>query len=260
MFSLLLLGAGAVLFSVPFLSALFIFFFFFLFPFPFPFPFRSLDFFSLKGNGATPYRSAVVASLLKQNPSVVRGNPSEILACAAQLGVDDICVDNASEQQQKQKGADSLVDSTAVDLAVVDAMARAIGGVVVMTGSVDYVTDGGSNRYRICHDVPELQAITATGCSLSSLIAAFVGACDTHNAESHARAAAHACAYFTLAAERAALELRNSNSTAGRFQFSDSQFSKQASVGSGSMRVAMLDSLGALDEDAMRALARIEIV
>ena len=44
-----------------------------------------------------------------------------------------------------------------------------------MTGSTDYVTDGSTkNRLLVKHNVPELQAITATGCSLSSLVGAFV--------------------------------------------------------------------------------------
>ena len=133
----------------------------------------------------------------------------------------------------------------------------------MVTGSVDYVTDGTSGVL-VCHNVPELQAITAvrskpnlttrcespgkyshcglalclqTGCSLSSLIGAFIAVDDNH-----CRAAAHACAYFSLAAERAANNLRQSG----------------AHVGPGSMRVATLDWLAGLDPDVMKALARIE--
>jgi hydroxyethylthiazole kinase-like sugar kinase family protein len=48
---------------------------------------------------------------------------------------------------------DSLLDSSAVLASplvrVVDALARAIEGVVVMTGSVDYITDGAARRFMV---------------------------------------------------------------------------------------------------------------
>mmetsp|Transcript_10397 Transcript_10397/g.19136 ORF Transcript_10397/g.19136 Transcript_10397/m.19136 type:complete len:192 (+) Transcript_10397:1-576(+) len=170
------------------------------------------------GAGATPYRTGVAAGLLKLRPAVLRGNGAEILALA---GVEDI---------KGQKGVDSSVNAVdAIDAA--QGLARKFGCVVVVTGATDIVTDGTSS-VAVSNGVSTLQQITAAGCSLSSIIAAFCAV------QAPFEAAAHGCAFFGLAA----------------------QLAQASSPGPGSLRAAMMDALSSLDEAQVRALTRIETV
>lgn len=184
--------------------------------------------------GAISYRTDVVQQLLQYKPTVVRGNASEVTACAGLLGIDA----DSEPAADKPRGADSTLDSLSVNLSVVDALARATGGVVVMTGAKDYVTDGSGRRALVSHNVPTLQYITAAGCSLSSLIAGF---CSTDTQADPFRGAVHACAFFSLAAERASRL-------------------PEYSRGPGSHRVGLMDQLANLDAETMAALARIELM
>lgn len=203
------------------------------------------------GNGATQFRNEVFTKLLQKRPSIVRGNPAEISVCCAQMAVEASCA-GIDESSDCQSGVDSLIDSHAVDKNLVDALARKIGGVVCMTGSVDYVTDGGANKFYVCHDVPELQMITAAGCSLSSLAAAFASVDPDRNL---ARGTAHACAYFSLCADLAAKELRHEardpcNGDAGHVPV----------AAPGALRTRLMDYLCKISPQQMRAFCKIQQV
>ena len=63
----------------------------------------------------------MIKELILKNPSVIRGNPSEILMCVGQMGISI-----EKEDGLAQKGADSLVDSTAVPRDAVDELARKV--------------------------------------------------------------------------------------------------------------------------------------
>lgn len=58
-------------------------------------------------------------------------------------------------------------------------LAKASGAVVAATGEVDIITDG-RRTVGVHNGVPMLQRITATGCSVSALIAALVAAKPSH--------------------------------------------------------------------------------
>lgn len=135
-----------------------------------------------------------------------------------------------------------MLDSSDIDPALPDGLAAKLDSIVVMTGSSDYITDGKSHKYLACHAAPALQNITAAGCSLSSLVGAFV-AVDRSKGEAAnpARAAAHACAYYTLATQLALREL-----------------GKGGFVGPGSVRVGLLDWLQRINEDELRAFGKIQ--
>ena len=115
------------------------------------------------GAGASAYRDATIAKLLKLRPSVVRGNASEIMAVARIAGVDG--------RRTSPKGVDS-VDTTeeATDMAV--GLARELRCVVVATGEIDLVTDGERNR-RFANGAPVMTRVTALGCALSAVTGAF---------------------------------------------------------------------------------------
>ncbi|MEM9229199.1 MAG: hydroxyethylthiazole kinase [Pseudomonadota bacterium] len=106
---------------------------------------------------ATPYRSQVTQALLKQKPTIVRGNASEILAL--------------SGQGAAGKGVDS---GDSVDLArgAARQLAMRLGCVVAVTGVRDFVTDGG--RHAVITGGSEIMPkVTALGCALTALIGAY---------------------------------------------------------------------------------------
>ncbi|MCB9959384.1 MAG: hydroxyethylthiazole kinase [Rhodospirillaceae bacterium] len=165
--------------------------------------------------GATAYRRTTAHSLLALTPTVLRGNASEILALAGTGG--------------QGRGPDSADPVDRAEAAARD-LAAAQGCIVAVTGARDYVTDGGAALH-IANGHPMMSKVTALGCALSALVAAFVG-----GAPGEALAAtAAALAFVGVAGERAAA----------------------AAGGPGSFRVAFLDALAGLDGPSLAAAARI---
>ena len=141
------------------------------------------------GAGATRFRNETVVALCAHRPTVIRGNASEIMAVAAALGI--------SRSAARPKGVDST-DSTADAEAIGTDLARHLGCTVVATGAVDVVTDGTTIR-RIANGSPLMAQVTAIGCALSGITAAFC-AVEPNGFE----AASGAVAVVGLAGEQAA--------------------------------------------------------
>ncbi|KAG9447688.1 hypothetical protein H6P81_013816 [Aristolochia fimbriata] len=110
---------------------------------------------------ASEFRMKACRELVGLRPSVIRGNPSEIIALSsASLGA--------------TKGVDSSDKSTdAVHAA--KSLSQASGAIVAISGAIDIVTDG-EQVIGIHNGVPMMQLITATRCAVTALIAAFVAA------------------------------------------------------------------------------------
>ena len=107
--------------------------------------------------GALDYRTRFAASLLTQNPSVIRGNPSEILSLAG--------IANSAG-----RGVDSTADSLSAFAAASD-FARKQQTVVAVSGAIDYITDGISTvEVRTGHKM--MTRVTGIGCALGALVAA----------------------------------------------------------------------------------------
>ena len=107
---------------------------------------------------ATPYRNSVAKELLAMNPTVLRGNASEIMALAG--------------EQSSGQGVDAG-DSVLAAMNAAKALAKKHDNVVVITGEIDFVTDG--SRVAHIHGGSELMSqITAMGCSLTCLLGAFL--------------------------------------------------------------------------------------
>jgi hydroxyethylthiazole kinase len=166
------------------------------------------------GVGATRFRQGISERLLALRPTVVRGNASEILALAGLGGA--------------ARGVDAG-DSVADAEEAARALAKRTGGVVVVSGPVDYATDG-TRAFRVANGHPMMARITVMGCSLNGVIAAFC----VDQAPLEATTAA--LASYGLAGE-----------TAGR-----------AATGPGSFQPAFLDALHAQTPEALDAGARIE--
>ena len=115
------------------------------------------------GVGATAYRNETTRRLLAKNPTIVRGNASEILAAANVAGLHG--------EAAAPKGVDSAHETSAA-YAVARALARRQKCVVAATGAVDFVTDG-ERAVELANGSPLMTKVTALGCALSATIAAF---------------------------------------------------------------------------------------
>lgn len=109
-------------------------------------------------------------------------------------------------------------------------LAQASGAIVAVSGAVDIVTDG-ERVVGAQNGVPMMQRITATGCSVTALIAAFVAVDPVHAFE----ATASALSIFGVAGE----------------------MGMNMAKGPASLRMHLIDSLHALDEADV--LSRVNI-
>ncbi|KAK9842263.1 hypothetical protein WJX81_003512 [Elliptochloris bilobata] len=140
------------------------------------------------GAGATTFRTQTILSLVDLKPTLIRGNASEVMAVAGGVGT--------------VRGVDSTASAVEA-LSLGKDLARRVGCVVAISGATDLVTDG--HRVVACRNgTPLLTKVTATGCAVTALAAAFI-ACAPHDPLT---ATAHALAVFGLAAELAAREAR----------------------------------------------------
>ncbi|ETX14263.1 hydroxyethylthiazole kinase [Roseivivax halodurans JCM 10272] len=168
------------------------------------------------GVAATRFRQDLSDRLLALEPSVVRGNASEILTLAG-LGGAARGVDAGDSVAAAEDAARALADRT--------------GGIVAVSGPVDFVTDG-ARAARVSNGHPMMSRITVMGCSLNGVIAAFCVDQPVFDATVAALAA------FGIAGEDAGRTAR----------------------GPGSFQPAFIDALYHLTPEALDAAARIEEV
>ena len=146
---------------------------------------------------ATAFRRKAVEALLAQQPTVIRGNASEIMALAGDAS--------------SGRGVDS---GDSVERAETSAMvlAQRTRAVVAVTGEVDFVTDG-KHSLRVAGGSAWMPKVTAMGCALTCLIGGFVAVAPT--APLIATASALAC--FGVAGSQAAQQASGPGSFAWRF-------------------------------------------
>lgn len=107
---------------------------------------------------ATGYRQGTTTELLKLNPTVIRGNASEIIALGGGQSAGQ-GVDSGDPVEQAEDAARTL--------------ATAQKAIVAVTGEVDFVTDG-TRSVRIAGGSDLMPKITAMGCALTALTGAYV--------------------------------------------------------------------------------------
>lgn len=129
------------------------------------------------------YRTGIVNQLLQFKPTVIRGNPAEIMVLA---GI-----------PAKSKGVDSQEEAHAA-FEYAKKVARDFQTIVVMTGREDIITDG-DRSYIISVGTEQLTRVTGTGCSLSAFVAGMISA-----TEDLLEAAATACYIAALSGQYAA--------------------------------------------------------
>lgn len=137
--------------------------------------------------GGLTVRTELAVELLTSKPTVIRGNPSEILNLHA-----------AFTQQERSggRGVDST-DSAEAALDAAIALARETGGVVALSGATDIIVSD-HRVTRISGGSAFMPLVIGTGCSLGAVVAAYLAAWDDAH---EAAAAAHAT--FATAAEYA---------------------------------------------------------
>lgn len=112
------------------------------------------------GVGATDYRNISAKKIIKIcKPNVIRANASEIMALSNSIS--------------GTKGVDSTIETTAaIDCAI--KLACKTRAVVVISGPVDYITDG-VKSIEIKNGSPLMTKVTGMGCTATAIIGAFIG-------------------------------------------------------------------------------------
>lgn len=140
--------------------------------------------------GALSWRGQLAADFLSHHPTVVRGNASEIIGLAG-LGQNNKGFDSSNDPADAVAAAQSLLQHTQV---------------VSASGQVDHIiaktyTDGIQQQWlaKIKGGSAFFPLVTASGCSLGALVAAYAGITDPFNAV----VSAHA--HFAVAGRKAHL-------------------------------------------------------
>jgi len=134
--------------------------------------------------GSLPVRTRLARELLRHQPAVIRGNPSEVMALAG--------------SGRGGRGTDTLATADDARQAAQD-LAQRHQAVVAVSGETDLVTDGVTDL-RVRNGHPWLTRITGGGCALGATVAAFVAL----DSSQPFKAVAAAVAAYAIAAEQAA--------------------------------------------------------
>lgn len=109
--------------------------------------------------GLLGFRTKLCRELLEiSSPALIRGNASEILAL--------------SGEKAAGRGPESTAKSQEAIGAAHD-LAHSTGGVVLVTGAIDYATDG-RQCFAMSHGHPLMARVTGVGCAMGALAAACV--------------------------------------------------------------------------------------
>jgi thiamine-phosphate diphosphorylase / hydroxyethylthiazole kinase len=149
------------------------------------------------GGGATSLRRETIKTLLAGGFfSVIKGNEGEISAVAG-----------ASQVQQRGVDSGPSNSSEADKTKMVTQLAQRERCIVLMTGAVDYLSDG-QRTVGISNGSHWLGKITGSGCALGSTIASYVA---LHRKDKFVAALA-GILHYEIAAERAAVHARGPGS------------------------------------------------
>ena len=176
------------------------------------------------GVGASEFRTNMANTILHELPvTVIRGNRREVHRLAELLGL-------AATDEEERKA---------------DLLARETGAIVLMSGPIDYITDG-KQAHRVQNGHTILRSITGAGCMLSALTGAFLSVLPTVSKETPGatpamirEAAFTAAGMMGLAGELAAARMRPED-------------------GNASCRTYLIDAIYHMDEKTLAEKTRTE--
>ena len=141
------------------------------------------------GGGATSVRKSAIKTLMGAGFfDVIKGNEKEISAVLGKADITQRGVDSGQSDLTTQEKAQMVAD-----------LARREKNLILMTGAVDILSDGG-RTVTILNGHPYLGEITGTGCALGAVIASYISA---HRQDKFLAALA-AILHYEIAAQRAA--------------------------------------------------------
>lgn len=112
------------------------------------------------GAGATSYRDNLLSELLILEPTVIRGNASEIIALSKANITATKGVDSTAKSDEAIEAAENLV--------------RNYGSIVCISGETDIIINGNDKIFlKNGHEM--MTKVTGLGCTASALIGAFIG-------------------------------------------------------------------------------------
>ena len=122
------------------------------------------------GAGGSYVRTSRAEQFLSlSTPTVIRGNLSEIKVLS------EVKVNNKKVFGGLTRGVDSPLNDFRASIDCSIGLSKKTGSIIVVSGSVDVVTDGKSIRF-VNNGDQLLTSITGSGCMMSSVITAFVSA------------------------------------------------------------------------------------
>ena len=173
------------------------------------------------GAGVSTLRNKTVERFLHTvHFTVIRGNLSEMAFCAGEnsttRGVDASEEDNAL---------------SAVDIA--KTVAEKYSCTAIITGAEDVISDG-ERLVFVKNGVPLMKKVTGTGCMLSGILGAYLGAC-----EDKFSAVVSAVTSIGIAGEIS--------------------FERHSASGTGSFRVGIIDALSIIDDEIISARGKVTL-
>ncbi|WP_261513053.1 hydroxyethylthiazole kinase [Chryseobacterium paludis] len=144
------------------------------------------------GAGATTFRDATLNQLLQYQPTVIRGNASEIIALAKANTSITKGVDSTAKSSEAINAAHFLADHYHT--------------IVCISGETDIIIDS-QQIFLISNGHPMMTKVTGLGCSATAIIGAFIGI-----TENISEAVAAAMALIGIAGELAVLESKGPGS------------------------------------------------
>ncbi len=162
--------------------------------------------------GVSGFRQQAARRLAAMEPSVIRGNATEIIALSA-------AIERRELDHISGRGVDAADPIEHAETAA-QQLSRSTGAVVAVTGPRDLVCDG-EQIATIDNGHALMPRVTALGCALTGVIGAFIGA-----GAQRFEGTVSALAYYGLAGQQAA----------------------ELAQGPGSFAVQFLDALAAMDD------------
>jgi hydroxyethylthiazole kinase len=180
------------------------------------------------GAGASKLRTKTTFDLLEHVKfTVIRGNISEIKT---------VYMGSGTTQGVDADVKDAITDKNLEEaVAFAKKLSERTGAVIAITGAIDIVADR-DNAYVIRNGHPMMSKITGTGCMLSGMIAAFVGA----NQEQSLLATAAAVCTMGLAGELAYKRVVKENG------------------GSSTLRSYIIDEISKMNSETLNGGAKVE--